>query len=69
MNTFSEMVRVHVEGYSIALLRDVTGWSYRRARQAKLGHLKADQISFAEAVDFSRAVDLPIENMASAMRH
>lgn len=69
MNTFSEMVRAHVSNMSIECLRDVTGWGYTRCRQIKLGHLRTEQISFFDAVHLAQSIGLPVENMATALKH
>jgi len=69
MNTFAEMVRAHCDGMSLEGLREVTGWKWTRCRQIQRGLLRAEQISFADAVHLSNSVGLPVENMATALQH
>ena len=66
MDSFSEFVKCKAEFISISCIRDCTGMTYSKSRSAKIGTLKAAQISFQEAVDLAGCLCVDVDELAAA---
>ena len=68
MDSFPEYVKCLAEDQkvSMALIQEHMGWSFAQARSVKTGTLKAQQISFKDAVDLADLLNVSVDDLAQA---
>ena len=66
IDSFSELIRVHCKDTPVHQLKYAMGWPYHRARSAKMGTLRADQISFSDGVKLAMYFGIDPSDLAAS---